>query len=263
MNNILNAILATKRTDITARRADFPLSEVENKARAQTPPRGFARALQKQAGHPAVIAEVKKASPSRGIIRSSFDPASIALGYAAGGATCLSVLTDKPYFQGEEEHLVIARKAVDLPVLRKDFILDPYQVAETRAMGADCLLLILAALDDNQAAELEDAAYGWNMDVLIETHDEQEIERALRLRSPLIGINNRNLKTLEVTLTTTEHLAPLIPTDRLTICESGIKTPQHIQSMMRAGADAFLIGESLLLDNDPEMAVRRLTGMGD
>ncbi len=263
MRTILDTILATKRDDITARRAACPLSEIEHKARAQTPPRGFTQALHAQAGHPAIIAEIKKASPSHGLIRSPFDPASIALSYAAGGATCLSVLTDTPYFQGEEDHLVQARNAVDLPVLRKDFILDPYQVVETRAMGADCLLLILAALDDGQAAELEDAAYGWKMDVLIETHDEREIERALRLRSPLIGINNRNLKTLEVSLTTTETLAPLIPDDRLTVCESGIKTLEHIQSMIQAGANAFLIGESLLLDNDPAMAVRRLTGMRD
>ncbi len=258
MSNILNTILETKRSDVIARRKDIPLSEIENKARTQSPPRGFIRALQTPSGCPAMIAEIKKASPSRGVIRADFDPASIALSYADNGATCLSVLTDTPYFQGEEKHLTDARHAVDLPVLRKDFILDPYQVAETRAMGADCLLLILAGLDDTQAAELEDAAYTWNLDVLIETHDEWEIERALRLRSPLIGINNRNLKTLEVTLETTRNLAPLIPANRLTVCESGIKTPEQIRLMTELGADAFLIGETLLLENNPGMALRRL-----
>jgi len=207
-----------------------------------------------------LIAEIKKASPSKGLIRKDFDPTQIATAYKQGGATCLSVLTDLPYFQGEDDHLTEARSIVDLPILRKDFILDPYQVIESRALGADCILLILAALDDVLAAELEASAIDdWGMDVLIEIHDSKQLDRAMRLRSPLLGINNRNLKTLKTDIETTRRLAPLVKdAKRLVISESGLYTPEDLALMYEAGAKCFLIGESLMRQSDIKTATRHL-----
>ena len=207
-----------------------------------------------------LIAEIKKASPSKGLIRKDFDPTQIATAYKQGGATCLSVLTDLPYFQGEDDHLTEARSIVDLPILRKDFILDPYQVIESRALGADCILLILAALDDVLAAELEATAIDdWGMDVLIEIHDSRQLDRAMRLRSPLLGINNRNLKTLKTDIETTRRLAPLVEdARRLVISESGLYTPEDLALMYEAGAKCFLIGESLMRQSDIKTATRHL-----
>lgn len=262
MADTLARICADKRDHIAHCKAAVPVSELLSRINAATLPRGFARALrrkaeQKQTG---LVAEIKKASPSAGLIREDFDPATLARAYASAGAACLSVLTDTPYFQGADEYLQQARAAVSLPVLRKDFMLDPYQVIESRALGADCILLILAALDDVQAAELETAAQELGMDVLLEVHGATELERALRLKSPLLGINNRNLKTLEVDLATTEQLLPLIPADKpyTVVCESGIASRADIQRMQTAGAYCFLIGESLLRQEDVGMATRNL-----
>ena len=259
MSDKLLEICAVKREHVASCRASRSIGELEAMLPAE-PPRGFIRALRAEAdaGRPGLIAEIKRASPSRGLIREDFDPAALALSYAAGGAACLSVLTDEPYFQGVVEHLVAARGAVALPVLRKDFTLDPYQVVEARAAGADAVLLIVAALEDGQAAELEAAAHGLGLDVLIEVHDEAELERALRLRSPLVGVNNRNLKTLEVDLATTERLAKLMPADRLMVCESGIGSPADIARMRLAGASCFLVGESLMRQADVAAATARL-----
>lgn len=259
----LQEICARKREHIAEKKAAHAVSELEMRVQGVEAPRGFARALQSASkGHGiGIIAEVKKASPSKGLIRKDFSPPVIARSYQAGGATCLSVLTDTPYFQGEDSFLIAARGASTLPVLRKDFMLDPYQVLESRALGADCILLIMAALDDGQAKELEAAAFDLGMDVLVEVHDADELERALtHMKSSLIGINNRNLKTLQVDLKTSETLAPTIPKERIRICESGISTPDDIQRMKQAGIGCFLVGESLMRQQDVALATRSLMG---
>lgn len=258
MNDVLENIIAYKREEVAARKALKPLSVIENEARAQTPPRGFAAALVSTSGRPALIAEIKKASPSKGLIRADFDPPSLARAYAEGGAACLSVLTDGPSFQGDDAFLAAARAACTLPALRKDFMIDPWQIAESRALGADAILVILAAVDDALARELVDAANGFGMDSLIECHDEAEIERALQLPAKLIGINNRSLRSFDTKLETTERLAPLLPPDRLLVAESGISTSDDIKRLARAGARAFLVGESLMRQDDVKAATRAL-----
>ncbi len=259
MSTILDRITAYKREEVAAGKAEVPLDAMETRARAASPTRGFREALRKAAmGGYGLIAEIKKASPSKGLIRADFDPPALARAYAEGGATCLSVLTDGPSFQGADDYLVQARAAVDLPALRKDFLHDPWQVVQSRALGADCILIIMAAVDDSQAAELEATAIQWDMDVLIEVHDEAELERATRLKSPMIGINNRNLNTFEVTLDTTRRLARLVPDDRTIICESGLHTPQDLADMAMYGARCFLIGESLMRQQDVAAATRAL-----
>ncbi len=262
MSDVLEKICAGKRVLVEKLSQQKPFAAIDAEAHKAAPPRGFAKALRAKidAGGVGLITEIKKASPSAGVIRPDFSPAALAKAYEAGGAACLSVLTDEPYFQGRNEDLIEARAACGLPVLRKDFMLDVWQVAEARALGADCILLIMAALDDQTATALHRAATGYGMDVLIEVHNREELDRALRLPSGMIGINNRNLKTLKVDLAITEQLAPLAPGGRLLVGESGFSTPADIARMRAADVHCFLVGESLLKKQDVTKAVRELLG---
>lgn len=260
MTDILQKILSVKREEVAAARQRVPMDALRRQVQAADAPRDFVGAIRAklEAGQPAVIAEVKKASPSRGVLRADFDPQAIAISYARNGAACLSVLTDEQFFQGSPDYLRQARAASGLPALRKDFMLDVYQVHEARAWGADCILLIVAALADGLMAELEQAALDLGMAVLVEVHDGHELERALRLKTPLVGINNRNLRTFETNLTTTLDLLDRIPEERIVITESGILEPAHVQRMQAAGVHAFLVGEAFMRAPDPGQALSAL-----
>jgi indole-3-glycerol phosphate synthase len=265
MADVLQKILATKREEIARASASVSLEEIKRRARVAGAPRDFVGAMRDRigAGAPAVIAEVKKASPSKGVLREDFDPSAIAASYERGGAACLSVLTDTQYFQGAQEHLKIARDACALPVLRKDFIVDPYQVYEARAMGADCILLIVAAMPAATMRELEELALGLGMAVLVEIHEASELEAALSLKTPLLGINNRNLRTFETRLETTLSLLPQIPAERLVVTESGILLPADVKMMRDAGVQAFLVGEAFMRAKDPGKALSGLFGLSN
>jgi indole-3-glycerol phosphate synthase len=258
-DTILDKIKAYKLEEVAARKATRPLSEVEAAATDAPPTRGFAARLQEASreGY-GLIAEIKKASPSKGLIRADFNPAELAVAYQDGGATCLSVLTDTPSFQGADPFLTEARSGVTLPALRKDFMYDTYQVAEARALHGDCILIIMASVSDSQAQELEESAFSWGMDVLIEVHDEAELERAHQLKSPLMGINNRNLKTFETSLDTTRRLSKLVEADRTIVAESGLNTPEDLANLAQYGARVFLIGESLMRQTNVAQATRNL-----
>lgn len=261
MTDVLERIAAYKREDVAARKAAVSQDAIEVLAKAASPPRGFRDALSRaveETGRPALIAEIKKASPSKGLIRADFDPATLAAAYEAGGAACLSVLTDGPSFQGDDAYLAQARSAVALPCLRKDFLVDPWQVAESRSLGADCILIILAMIDDGLAAELLSEAERFGMDALIETHDETEMARACALGGDLVGVNNRSLRTFEVDLEVTERLSMLSPVRALLVAESGIFTPEDVERVSAAHAQAVLVGESLMRQDDVEAATRRL-----
>ena len=253
---ILDRIVESKRAEVASARKSLPEHRLSELAREAPPARDFAGAL--RARNPAVIAEIKRASPSRGVLRAEFDPASIARSYERAGAACLSVLTDREFFQGAPEHLQAARAACALPMLRKDFVIDPYQVLESRAMGADCILLIAACLSAGQMAELESAAHGLGMAVLVEVHDAEELDVALRLRTPLIGVNNRNLKTFETRLETTLELLPRVPKGRLVVAESGILVRADVSALQDRGISAFLVGEAFMRASDPGKALQNL-----
>jgi indole-3-glycerol phosphate synthase len=261
--DVLARICADTLAEVARRKAERGIERLRYDITARGDvPRGFGRALKRAvaAGRYGLVAEIKKASPSGGLIRPDFQPAGLARAYRDGGATCLSVLTDGPYFQGTPAHLAAARAAVDLPVLRKDFILDPWQVYESRAMGADCILLIMAVLGNGQARELEGVARALDMDVLVEVHDERELQRACGLETALFGINNRNLKTLQTDLAVTEQMAPLVPADRFLVAESGIRTTDDLRRLAAVGAQCFLVGESLMRQPDVAVATRALLG---
>ncbi|MBU6419029.1 MAG: indole-3-glycerol phosphate synthase TrpC [Proteobacteria bacterium] len=262
VNDILAKICADKRAEIAALQADKPVEDLKAEIRDAGKTRGFGRALMDAAaaGRPGLITEIKKASPSGGLIRTDFEPETIARAYEAAGAACLSVLTDEKYFQGSATHLRMARAAVELPVLRKDFMLDEYQIYESRAMGADCILLIMAALEDSEARDLEGLARALDMDVLVEVHNEEELERALPLQTPLLGVNNRNLKTMVTDIAVTEALSVMCPPNKFLISESGIRTNADVERLRKVCVQGFLVGESLMREQDVGAAVRALLG---